>query len=60
MDNIFNNLTIPSDYFNSFYHLITFDLLFYLNNNLQKENYQTFSWDLKTALKINANGEYIY
>jgi hypothetical protein len=36
------------------------DLWFYLKDNLQKENNDILRWDLKTALKINANGEYIY
>jgi len=62
MVNIFKKITIPSDYFNSYtnyYDVLKSDLYYYLYNNLQKENYVTFSWDLKTALKINANGEYI-
>jgi hypothetical protein len=58
MVNIFINLIIPSDYFNSFYHHITHDLLFYLFDNLQKENYNLLR-DLEEALTTNANGEYI-
>ena len=58
MDNIFTEHEIPNSFLYKF-SILKVDLLFYLNNNLQKENYQTFSWDLKTALKINANGEYI-
>jgi hypothetical protein len=58
MKNKFNELTIPSDYFNSFYHHITHDLLFYLFDNLQKENYNLLR-DLEEALTTNANGEYI-
>jgi hypothetical protein len=52
MVNIFNKLTIPSDYFNS---LITLDLFDYLYYNLEGENYQTFRWNLQEALKNNVN-----
>jgi hypothetical protein len=55
MVNIFNKLTIPSDYFNSLYHLITLDLFEYLFDNLEGENYQTFRWNLQEALKNNVN-----
>jgi hypothetical protein len=58
MVNIFNDLTIPKQFFNLSLN-ITHDLYYYLFDNLQKENYKTLSWDLKTALIINANGEYI-
>ena len=58
MENIFNELIIPMD---DFFNLnIKYDLLNYLGDNLQKENYVTFSWDLRNALKNNANGEYIF
>jgi hypothetical protein len=55
MNNIFNKITIPSDYFNSFYHHITHDLYYYLFDNLEGENYQTFRWNLQEALKNNVN-----
>jgi hypothetical protein len=58
MVKIFKKITIPSDYFNSFYHHITHDLLFYLFDNLQNENYNLLR-DLEEALTTNANGEYI-
>jgi hypothetical protein len=35
------------------------DLLKYLNENLKDENNIILTWDLDTALTINANGEYI-
>jgi hypothetical protein len=56
MKNTFKKIRIPNYCFDYSIN-ITHDLWFYLKDNLQKENYQTFSWDLKTALKINANGE---
>ena len=55
MNNIYIKNQIPSDYFNSFYHHITLDLFEYLFDNLEGENYQTFRWNLKTALTINVN-----
>jgi hypothetical protein len=60
MDNIFNKLTIPIYFFNDMSFVMSDDLWFYLKDNLQKENNDILRWDLKTALKINANGEYIY
>jgi hypothetical protein len=35
------------------------DLLKYLNENLKDENNIILTWDLDTALTINANEEYI-
>jgi hypothetical protein len=35
------------------------DLLMYLYNNLENENYNIFRLDLKNVLTTNANGEYI-
>jgi hypothetical protein len=58
MENKFNNHTIPSDYFNSFYHHITHDLLIYICNNLHDENH-LLKLDLQDALTNYANGEYI-
>jgi hypothetical protein len=60
MNNIYIKNQISTHFF-EFWVISLFndDLYYYLYNNLQKENYQTFSWDLKTALIINANGEYI-
>ena len=57
MVNIFNKLTIPSDYFNNCFSInIAHDLFDYLFNNSEGENYQTFRWNLQEALKNNANG----
>jgi hypothetical protein len=56
MVNIFNNLTIPSDYFNSFYHnILDDDILNHLDDNLHDENNIILTWELDTALTINAN-----
>jgi hypothetical protein len=35
------------------------DLDFYLYDNLDEENYNRLRWDLRIALKTNANEEYI-
>jgi hypothetical protein len=57
MENLFNEQQIPDFYFNQYFHL-TLDLLYqldpFLYNNLTLD-----LWDLKLALKINANEEYI-
>ena len=61
MENIFKKYETTRNYFNeNLLNYITHSLFDYLYDNLYHENYQTFSWDLKTALKINVNGEYIY
>ena len=59
--NIFKKITITNYFFDSISISddITHDLWFYLKDNLQKENYQTFRLDLSIALKINADGKYI-
>ena len=57
MVNIFNEDGIPTYFFDSI--SITTDLLNYLYDNLENENYNLFRWDLRNALTINANGEYI-
>jgi hypothetical protein len=57
MENIFKKVAIPSDYFYAYsyhYGVLKYDLLNYLDDNLHVEN--TLTWDLQTALKINANG----
>jgi hypothetical protein len=70
MNNIFNELLIPDDYFNfnmsfkiKYDYLydnlendisITTYLLSYLYHNLQDENYETLKWDLRNALTTNA------
>jgi hypothetical protein len=72
MKNIFNNLTIPNNYFFKLSLDITHDLCDYLDDNLEDENYiifrwnlknalttNTLTWDLKNALTNNANGKYI-
>jgi hypothetical protein len=62
MVNIFNELIIPIYYFskkNFILKDIKKKLYFYLDDNLDKENYQTFCWDLSIALTTNANEEYI-
>ncbi len=59
MVNIFKKITIPSDYFNSFYHNILDDDIFnYICNNLHDENH-LLKLDLQDALTNYANGEYI-
>jgi hypothetical protein len=57
MENKFNNHTIPSDYINYSIN-IAHDLFNYICNNLHDEN-NKLRWDLRNALTINANGEYI-
>jgi transcriptional accessory protein Tex/SPT6 len=59
MENIFNKQIISRYYFANFSINIKYDLFDYLDDNLDKENIETFFWDLKTALTNNANGEYI-
>jgi hypothetical protein len=59
MDNIFNKLTIPRYFFNDISFVMSDDLRNYLYDNLQNEN-ETLIWDLRNALTINVNGEYIY
>jgi hypothetical protein len=56
MVNIFINLIIPTYFFNLSLN-ITHDLWCYLYDNLYDE---TLRWNLRNALTINANGEYIY
>jgi hypothetical protein len=58
MVNIFNDLTIPKQFFNLSLN-ITHDLHNYIFDNLKNENYNILSGDLNNALTINANGEYI-
>ena len=57
MVNIFNDLTIPKQFFNLSLN-ITDDLLIYICNNLENknENYNILRWDLSIALTTNANG----
>jgi hypothetical protein len=61
MNNIFNENIIPTStyFFNSSYSLISNDLWYYLTDNLFVENNNTFRWNLRNALTINANGEII-
>jgi hypothetical protein len=54
MVNIFNELPIPIYYFN-FSLNITHDLHSYLDDNLEDENNIILTWELDTALTINAN-----
>jgi hypothetical protein len=56
MVNIFNEHGIPTYFFKRCDMAV--DLFDYLKDNLQKEN-NILTWDLQTALKINANEEYI-
>jgi hypothetical protein len=51
MENIFNVITIPNNYF--FNVNLEWDLLNYLDNNLYDE---TVRWNLRNTLTINANG----
>jgi hypothetical protein len=55
MVNIFNNLIILSHYFNDISFVMSGDLLNYLFDNLEIENYNIFRWDLRNTLTINAN-----
>jgi hypothetical protein len=57
MENIFEKLIIPNHFFNLSI-IIKSDLLYYLDDNLNKENYR-LKWDLRNALTINVNGKYI-
>jgi hypothetical protein len=60
MENIFKKNIIPNHYFNfNMSFNITHDLYYYLYDSLENENYETFRWDLRNALTINVNGEYI-
>jgi hypothetical protein len=60
MENTFNDLTIPNNFFDSFYlYILHDDILNHLYNNLDKENYNILIFDLRNALKTNANEEYI-
>jgi hypothetical protein len=56
MVNIFTELIIPCHYFNNSINLedIKTDLFDYLYDNLEDEN-NKFRWDLRNALKTNAN-----
>jgi hypothetical protein len=61
MNNIFEKLITSSHFFDVYLNLkdIKPDLLMYLYNNLENENYNIFRLDLKNVLTTNANGEYI-
>jgi hypothetical protein len=60
MVNIFNDLTIPNYFFDSFYlYILHDDILNHLYNNLKRENIDTLTRDLEIALTNYANGEYI-
>jgi hypothetical protein len=57
MNKIFEKHRIPDFYFNQYFRLIHdiwFQIDQFLYNNLTLD-----LWNLQTALKINANGEYI-
>jgi hypothetical protein len=59
MENIFNKITIPNNYFNSFYPNILDDDIWFQIDQFLYNNLTLDLWNLQTALKINANGEYI-
>jgi hypothetical protein len=59
MENIFFKYIITNYFFNDMSFVMSDDLLKYLNENLKDENNIILTWDLDTALTINANGEYI-
>ena len=60
MENLYIKNQIPTYFFNlDMLSDIKSDLIVYLYNNLYIENYMILRWDLKIALTINANGEYI-
>jgi hypothetical protein len=60
MENIFEKLIIPNHFSNKIFLLkdLKKDLYFYLNNNLDKENFNLLKMDLQNALTINIYGEY--
>jgi hypothetical protein len=58
VENIFNNLTIQKYYFFNLWKSVKLDLFIYLYSNLYNVN-NNFLQDLKTELRINANGKYI-
>jgi hypothetical protein len=58
VENIFNNLTIQKYYFFNLWKSVKLDLFIYLNSNLYNVN-NNFLQDLKTELRINANGKYV-
>jgi hypothetical protein len=57
MKNIFNNLTIPNNYFFKLSLNITHDLFDYLYDNLyhENENDNILKWDLENTLTIHFN-----
>jgi hypothetical protein len=55
MENIFNKLSIQTHYFDDTLNDISDIIYFYLEDN----DDNTLRWDLKDALKNNANEEYI-
>jgi hypothetical protein len=57
MENIFKKNIIPYNYFNLSI-IIKYDLYDYLYDNLQNEQKNTLKFDLRNALKTNANGKY--
>jgi hypothetical protein len=61
MVNIFEKIRITNYFFDIYLNLklIKPDLHNYLFDNLKNENNNILRWDLQTALKINANEEYI-
>ncbi len=62
MVNIFNEITIIDKFFKNDpinLKIKTRDLFDYLYDNLENENMDILKFDLRNALSINANGEYI-
>jgi hypothetical protein len=59
MENIFFKYIIPIYFFNDMSFVMSDDLLKYIIDNLKDENNIILTWELDTALTINANGEYI-
>ena len=57
MVNIFKKIRITNYFFDSI--SISDDLFNYIFDNLKNENNNILRWDLRNALTINANGEYI-
>jgi hypothetical protein len=56
MNNIFEKQAIPKHYFNNLLKTnFEWNLLNYLNDNLKRENNIILTWELDTALTINAN-----
>ena len=57
MENIFNEIIISNHFFDQKLN-IKQNLFYYIQDNLENENYNTFFWHLRRTLAIN--GKFIY